>query len=71
VTRTRKLLLREPFRPAALWIARVTQDELTVLTKPKIIPVAIEWLPVEQQDDAPTRYVVSGAVYQRLVDAIK
>lgn len=40
----------------------MTQDELTVLTKPKIIPVAIEWLRVEQQENVPTRYVVSGVV---------
>ena len=43
----------------------------TVLTKPKILTVAIEWLRVEQRRNARTRYVLSAAMYQRLIDAVK
>ena len=45
--------------------------ERTVLTKPKILTVAIEWLRVEERRNMPTRYVLSAAVYQRLLDAVK
>ena len=44
---------------------------MTVLTKPKILPVEITWLRVEALDNARPRYVMSGAVYQRLVEAVK
>ena len=43
----------------------------TVLTKPKILTVAIEWLRVEERRNTPTRYVLSAAMYQRLLDAVK
>jgi hypothetical protein len=42
-----------------------------VLTKPKILPVKIEWLRIEKRDNAPDRYVLSAATYQRLADAVK
>ena len=32
--------------------------------------VPIEWLRVIERRDAPTRYVLSAAAYQRLVDAV-
>ena len=42
-----------------------------VLTKPKILPVAIEWERVEPaQGNKRKRYVLSAASYQRLVDAV-
>jgi hypothetical protein len=43
----------------------------TVLTKPKILTVAIEWLRVEERRNMSTRYVLSAAMYQRLLDAVK
>ena len=45
--------------------------ERTVLTKPKILTVKIEWLRVEERRNAPKRYIMSAATYQRLVDAVK
>ena len=42
-----------------------------VLTKPKILTVPIELREVERRNNAPTRYVLSAADYQRLVDAVK
>ena len=51
--------------------------ELTVLTKPKILTVAFTWLRVEppENEEPPEnvrrRYVMSGATYQRLADAVK
>ena len=46
--------------------------ERTVLTKPKILCVAIEWLRVEDaQRNAATRYVLSASTYQSLVQAVK
>ena len=41
-----------------------------VLTKPKILPVKIELRIVEAHGNVPTRYVLSAATYQRLVDAV-
>ena len=45
--------------------------ERTVLTKPKILCVPIEWLRVEERQNAKTRYVLSAATYQRLTDAVR
>ena len=42
----------------------------TVLTKPKILSVKIEWLR-EYEVSGRTRYVMSAATYQRLLDAVK
>ena len=44
-----------------------------VLTKPKILPVAIKWLRIEsaQGTRRPVRYVLKAADYQRLLDAVK
>jgi hypothetical protein len=47
------------------------RGERTVLTKNKILTVEIEWLRVEPRRNAPDRYVLSAAMYQRLVDAVK
>ena len=44
--------------------------EKTVLTKPKILTVAFDWLRVEERRNRPTRYVMSAATYQRLVEAV-
>ena len=44
--------------------------ERTVLTKPKILTVPITLTKVEQRN-VPTRYVLSAADYQRLMDAVK
>ena len=44
--------------------------ERTVLTKPKILTVPITLREVERRSH-PTRYVLSAADYQRLVDAVK
>ena len=42
-----------------------------VLTKPKILPVAIEWERVEEATGRKRkRYVLSAATYQRLIDAV-
>ena len=42
-----------------------------MLTKPKILPVKIEWLRIEEaHDNVPTRYVLSARDYQRLVDSV-
>ena len=41
-----------------------------VLTKPKILTVPIELRVVERRN-APPRYVLAAADYQRLVDAVK
>lgn len=45
--------------------------EKTVLTKPKILTVAFDWLRVEERRNRPTRYVMSAATYQRLVEAVR
>ena len=45
--------------------------ERTVLTKPKILTVPIEWLQVEEARNGRKRYILSAAMYQRLVDAVK
>ena len=45
--------------------------ERTVLTKNKILSVPINWLRVEDRRDGTKRYVMSGATYQRLLDAVK
>lgn len=45
--------------------------EITVLTKPKILPIAMEWLRVETPANGSKRYVLAAATYQRLVDAVK
>ena len=42
-----------------------------VLTKPKILTVPITLREIERRNNAPTRYVLSAADYQRLVDAVK
>lgn len=47
------------------------RGERTVLTKPKILTVPIEWLRVEERHNVPTRYVLSASMYQRLLDAVK
>ena len=49
---------------------RKPQGERTVLTKPKILTVAFELEKVEKRN-APTRYVMKAADYQRLTDAVK
>ena len=41
-----------------------------VLTKPKILPVRIEFR-VEERRNALKRYVLSAVMYQRLLDAVK
>ena len=45
--------------------------ERTVLTKSKILTVPIEWLRIDERRNAPPRYVMSAATYQRLVDAVR
>ena len=45
--------------------------ERAVLTKNKILCVQIEWLRVEDRRDGTKRYVMSAAIYQRLLDAVK
>ena len=45
--------------------------ERTVLTKPKILTVPIEWLRQEGARNGRKRYIMSAAMYQRLVDAVK
>ena len=45
-------------------------NERTVLTKPKILCVPIE-LQTVQRRNAPDRYMMSPATYQRLLDAVK
>ena len=45
--------------------------ERTVLTKPKILTVPIEWLREEEARNGRKRYIMSAAMYQRLVDAVK
>ena len=42
-----------------------------VLTKPKMLSVKVEWLRVEERVGAPTRYVISAAAYQRLLEAVR
>ena len=43
-----------------------------MLTKPKILPVEIRWARIEEaRGNAPKRYVLSAATYQRLLDAVK
>lgn len=44
--------------------------EKTVLTKPKILTVPIEWQRVEETRNGRKRYILSAATYQRLVDAV-
>ena len=46
-------------------------SERTVLTKSKILSVPIEWLRVQARRNAPVRYVMSAATYQRLVEAVR
>ena len=46
------------------------RGERTVLTKPKILTVPIALRVVERRN-APTRYVLSAADYQRLLSAVK
>ena len=47
------------------------KEELrTVLTKPKILAIAIEWHD-EYELSGRKRYVLSAADYRRLVDAVK
>ena len=53
---------------------RLSNDEpRDVLTKPKILPVAIKWLRIEPAlgTRRPVRYVLSATDYQRLLDAVK
>ena len=42
-----------------------------MLTKPKMLSVKVEWLRVEERVGAPTRYVISAAAYQRLLEAVR
>ena len=47
-------------------------DHPTVLTKPKILCVDVQWLRVEEAGrNKKKRYVLSAADYQRLLDACK
>ena len=42
-----------------------------VLTKPKILPVKIEWARIEEaRPGMPQRYVLDAVTYQRLLDAV-
>ena len=52
-------------------IWRQPNDERTVLTRPKILCVAVEWLRVEEKRSRATRYVLSANNYQRMLDALK
>ena len=52
------------------WKQPQGESERTVLTKPKILTVPITLREVERRN-APTRYVLSAADYQRLLDAVK
>ena len=45
--------------------------ERTVLTKTKILCVPIVWLRVDTRRNAAARYVMSAAMYQRLVEAVR
>jgi hypothetical protein len=45
-------------------------NERTVLTKPKILTVAIE-LEIVEKRNAPKRYIMRAATYWRLLDAVK
>ena len=45
--------------------------ERTVLTKPKILTVPITLREAEGRNNTPTRYILSAADYQRLLDAVK
>ena len=46
-------------------------DPRHVLTKPKILPVEIKWERVEPAArHKSTRYVLSAAMYQRLLDSV-
>ena len=45
--------------------------ERTVLTKHKILTVPITLREVEGRNNTPTRYILSAADYQRLLDAVK
>lgn len=50
------------------WIQ--SHGERTVLTRTKILCVPIMWLREDSRRNAPTRYVLSAAAYQRLIDAV-
>jgi len=50
---------------------RQPHGERTVLTKPKIVCIPIVWERIEQRRNAPMRYVMSAAMYQRLVEALR
>ena len=44
----------------------------TVLTKPKVLTLEIEWLRVEERrGNKPARYILSAAAYARLVQAVR
>jgi hypothetical protein len=45
--------------------------ERTVLTKSKILSVRITWLREDERRNALKRYVMSAAMYQRLVEAVR
>ena len=47
------------------------QGQRTVLTKPKILTVALDWLRIDSKRNAKDRYVMRAADYQRLTDAVK
>ena len=47
------------------------QGQRTVLTKPKILTVAFDWLRIDSKRNAKDRYVMRAADYQRLTDAVK
>ena len=41
------------------------------MTKPKILPIELEWLRVETLANGSKRHVLAAANYQRLIDAVK
>jgi hypothetical protein len=47
------------------------RGDRTVLTKPKILTVLIEWDHEYDVPNGPKRYVMSAATYQRLTEAVK
>ena len=60
-----------PLTSTAASVLSQPHGERTVLTKPKILTVKIEWLRMEERHNAPKRYIMSAATYQRLIDAVK
>jgi len=60
----------QPLEEQTTLAAPLEEKLKDVLTKPKIICVAIEWLRVDKEGDR-KRYVLGAADYQRLVDAVK